>query len=59
MYVEQKSIDTLPTKEIHEQSSNLKGLSEITILPYEKFSIVQGQRVHEFTGPARLLINKD
>lgn len=58
MYVEQKSIDTLP-KEIHELLAILEGLSEITIPPYEKFRIVQGQRVHEFTGPARLLINED
>ena len=35
------------------------GVLEIVIGPYEKFSIVQDERVHEFTGPARVLINQD
>ena len=47
------------TKELHEQLASHEGVSEIIIPPYEKFQIVQDQRVHEFTGPARLLVNVD
>ncbi|QPR68514.1 BC1881 family protein [Lysinibacillus macroides] len=47
------------TKELYEQLANREGVTEIIIPPYEKFQIVQDQRVHEFTGPARVLINID
>jgi len=57
--MEQKSIETLPTKELHEQLTCREGLSEIIIPPYEKFRVMQDQRIHEFTGPARVLINVD
>lgn len=57
--MEQKSIYVLPTKELHEKLVSREGLSEIIIPPYEKFRVVQDQRIHEFTGPARVLINKD
>lgn len=57
--MEQKSIYVLPTKELHEKLASREGVSEIIIPPYETFKIVQGQRVHEFTGPATVLINQD
>lgn len=52
--MEQKS-----TKELHEELINREGVVEIIVGAYEKFTIVQGQRTQEFTGPARVLINQD
>ncbi|QSB09699.1 BC1881 family protein [Lysinibacillus fusiformis] len=57
--MKQKSIDMLPTKDLHESLASHERVSEIIIPPYKKFRVLQGQRVHEFTGPARLLINED
>lgn len=47
------------TKELHEELVNREGVIEIIVEPYEKLTIVQGQRTQEFTGPARVLINQD
>lgn len=47
------------TKELHEELANREGVTEIIVGPYEKFTIVQGQRTQEFTGPARVIINQD
>lgn len=47
------------TVEVHEELASREGVTEIVVGPYEKFQIVQDQRTHEFTGPARVLINID
>lgn len=47
------------TEELHEQLTTREGVTEIIIGPYKIFQIVQDQRTHEFTGPARVLINQD
>lgn len=48
-----------PTVEVHEELASCEGITEIVIGPYETFQIVQDQRIHEFTGPAQVLINKE
>lgn len=52
-------MENKPTVEIHEELASREGVTEIVIGPYESFQIVQDQRTHEFTGPARVLINQD
>ena len=47
------------TVALHEELAAREGVTEIVVAPYEKFVIVQDQRIHEFTGPARVLINQD
>lgn len=47
------------TVEIHEELASREGVTEIIVGPYETFQIVQDQRTHEFTGPARVLIHKE
>lgn len=47
------------TAELHTELVSREGVKEIEIGPYEIFQIVQDQRIHEFTGPARVLINQD
>lgn len=47
------------TQQLHEELVSREGVTEIVVAPYEKFVIVQDQRTHEFTGPARVLINQD
>lgn len=54
MNVENKS-----TVEIHEELASREGVTEIIVGPYETFQIVQDQRTHEFTGPARVLISRN
>jgi len=49
----------LETKQLHETLAECKGVHEIVIAPHEAFSIVTEQGNHEFTGPARLLVNQD
>lgn len=46
------------TKTLHEELVAREGVTEIVVAPYEKFVIVQDQRTHEFTGPARVKINQ-
>ncbi|WP_223557120.1 BC1881 family protein [Lysinibacillus sphaericus] len=41
------------TVTLHDELVSHEGVIEIVIRPFEKFSIVQDQRVHEFTGPAK------
>ena len=52
-------MENKPTGEIHEELTSRQGVTEIIVGPYETFQIVQDQRTHEFTGPARVLINKE
>lgn len=47
------------THQVHEELVTREGVTEIVIGPYETFQIVQDQRVHDFTGPARVLISKE
>ncbi|MEO4053412.1 BC1881 family protein [Solibacillus sp. CAU 1738] len=47
------------TVKLHEALAAREGVTEIVIDPYETFQIVQDQRIYEFTGPARVLINID
>lgn len=46
------------TVELHEELAKREGVTEIVIGPFEIFQIVQDQRIHEFTGPARVIINQ-
>lgn len=52
-------MENKPTVEIHEELASREGVTEIVVGPYESFQIVQDQRTHEFTGPARILVNID
>lgn len=52
-------MDNKTTAQLHNELSKRKGVTEIVVAPYEKLVIVQDQRTHEFTGPARVLINQD
>lgn len=47
------------TAELHDELTKREGVTEIVIGPYETFQVVQDQRVNEFTGPARVLVNQD
>lgn len=47
------------TVEIHEELASREGVTEIIIAPYELFQIVQDQRTHEFTGPAKVIIERE
>lgn len=53
------NVENKPTFELHEELAKREVVTEIVIGPYETFRIVQDQRTHEFTGPARVLINQD
>ena len=47
------------TKQLHETLTDCEGVQEIVIAPHETFSIVTVQGNHEYTGPARVLVNQD
>ncbi|MEK5432651.1 BC1881 family protein [Lysinibacillus sp. FSL R7-0073] len=51
--MEQKS------QQLHEELSNREGVTEIVVALYEEFVVVQDQRTHEFTGPARVKVNSN
>lgn len=51
-------MENKPTVELHEELAAREGVTEIIVGPYETFQIRQDQRLHEFTGPARVLINQ-
>lgn len=47
------------TVRLHDELASREGVTEIIVGPYETFQIVQDQRTHEFTGPARVLITRN
>ncbi len=49
----------METKQLHEALTECEGVREVVITPHEAFSIVTEQGSHEFTGPARVLVNQD
>lgn len=52
-------MENKPTVDIHEELASREGVKEIVIAPYETFQIVQDQRTHEFTGPARISLKNN